>query len=63
MDKLLQIATKENLRQENFRQHQNFIFFSIVPINCNFQQEYLTSCITLSDKKSLGDKKYNVGKN
>ena len=27
MDELLQIATKENLRQENFRQHQNFIFF------------------------------------
>ena len=45
------------------------LFLSILPINCVFQHEYLTSSITLSGEKSnffllksLGYKKYNVRK-
>ena len=63
---------KLQLRKNPVRQtfvNTKTLFLSVLPKNCGLQHEYLTSCITLSDKKSNISfikiswiQKYNVGK-
>ena len=42
----------KNLRGKTFV-NSKILFLSILPINCNFRHQYLTSCITLSGKKYI----------
>ena len=51
MDKLLKIATKKIFCEANFREHQNFISFNFTN-KLLLPTWILTSCITLSGKKS-----------
>ena len=52
MDEILQIATKEKFSARQTFVNTKILFLSILPMNCRFQHEYLTLCITLSGKKS-----------
>ena len=51
MNELCKLPLKKNSVRQTFV-NTKILFLSLLTINCGFQHDYLTSCITLSGKKS-----------